>query len=405
MKKTLFLFAVIVLPIIAFSQKYAGDNILKVLGQKKDSSQTYLEFAREWGLGKKTSNYEKGIKVTKNSETGTIIAVSFAGKGYEIGDYKFEPFTGAIPFGLSVADNYESLRNKLGVPKKEYEKVAKFAKNGLNIIVTFKNNSRSKIELIKIALGFGQLEYNPDEWLTKPTEVAVNETVAQSVNTAKSNEPTETEMRTKAIEQKTTETIKPATTTSSSTTTATSRPEKNMPPITETMPATFDKPATPSAASTSSFGKSSFYKAVMEVMEDGTESNYEGIQVGELTTVPNTWNYKHTYKTNVNVPGTLYNFVYRFPFPTSQKDWVAVIKEGNYDASFKSTYDEILAKIKKDFPSSEGWKYSNPLDEDPNFPLKDFEAQNNKFGSVILDYHQLPSGKSVLYLRLLLYYN
>ena len=396
MKKILFLFF-IGISFNSFSQKYNGNELLSVLGQVKDSSDIYKAFAREWGMGRKTSNPEKGIKVNKNSETGQIIAISFAGKGYELGDVKFQAFTGTIPFALSVADNYESLRNKLGAPKKDYEKVSKFSKNGLSIIVTFKNTSKSKIEVIKIALGFGQTEYNPADWEVKETPSA-----AQQQN----NEPTEQELKsTKENSQINVQPSKPADSAPAKPREEPAKqPAKERPIITETMPATFDnKPkSTPPVISSS---KSDFYKTVMEVMEAGAESNYESVQVGELNPIANTWNYKYTYKTNVTIPGTSYNFVYRFPFATSQKDWVAVIKEGNYDESFKTVYNEFLAKIKKEFPTSEGWKYNFPVDEDPNFPLKDFEAQNNKFGSVVLDYHKIPSGKSVLYLRLLVYYD
>ena len=81
MKKILFLFF-IGISFNSFSQKYNGNELLSVLGQVKDSSDIYKAFAREWGMGRKTSNPEKGIKVNKNSETGQIIAISFAVKGY-----------------------------------------------------------------------------------------------------------------------------------------------------------------------------------------------------------------------------------------------------------------------------------------------------------------------------------
>mgnify|MGYP001015632400 FL=1 len=144
---------------------------------------------------------------------------------------------------------------------------------------------------------------------------------------------------------------------------------------------------------------------MMEVMEAGSESYFESIQEPTEAAVSNFWNYKYTHKSTVKIPGEKYNFIYRFPFSTSQKDFVVVLKEGNYDASFKQTYDEFLSKIKADFTPAEGWKYTNPLDENVNFPLKDFEAQNAKYGSIVLDYHQNPQGQSVLYLRFLLYYD
>ncbi|MFN8316893.1 MAG: hypothetical protein U0T32_10635 [Chitinophagales bacterium] len=360
-----------------YAQKYQGDALLSILGQEKDSSDTYKAFAREWGLGRKTAMPEKGIKVNKNSETGRIIAISFAGKGYEVGDVKFNKFEGQMPFGLSMNDDYTTLRNKLGVPKKDAETVSKFAKNGLSIIATFSNKSKTKLQVVKISLGFGVLEYNPNA--DENTDVAT-EAPAEPIKEV--NQPTTKEKK-----------VEPSST-------------KEKITINETMPADFSssKPA-PRNTNASLSKKSEFYKRMMEVMEAGSESYFESIQEPTEAAVSNFWNYKYTHKSTVKIPGEKYNFIYRFPFSTSQKDFVVVLKEGNYDASFKQTYDEFLSKIKADFTPAEGWKYTNPLDENVNFPLKDFEAQNAKYGSIVLDYHQNPQGQSVLYLRFLLYYD
>ncbi len=360
-----------------YAQKYQGDALLSILGQEKDSSDTYKAFAREWGLGRKTAMPEKGIKVNKNSETGRIIAISFAGKGYEVGDVKFNKFEGQMPFGLSMNDDYTTLRNKLGVPKKDAETVSKFAKNGLSIIATFSNKSKTKLQVVKISLGFGVLEYNPNAG--ENTDVAT-EAPAEPIKEV--NQPTTNEKK-----------VEPSST-------------KEKITINETMPADFSssKPA-PRNTNASLSKKSEFYKRMMEVMEAGSESYFESIQEPTEAAVSNFWNYKYTHKSTVKIPGEKYNFIYRFPFSTSQKDFVVVLKEGNYDASFKQTYDEFLSKIKADFTPAEGWKYTNPLDENVNFPLKDFEAQNAKYGSIVLDYHQNPQGQSVLYLRFLLYYD
>ena len=361
----------------AFAQKYQGDALLSILGQQKDSSETYKAFAREWGLGRKTAMPEKGIKVNKNSETGRIIAISFAGKGYEVGDVKFNKFEGQMPFGLSMNDDYTTLRNKLGVPKKDAETVSKFAKSGLSIIATFSNKSKTKLQVVKISLGFGVLEYNPNA--DENTDVAT-EAPAEPIKEV--NQPVTKEKK-----------VEPSST-------------KEKITINETMPADFSssKPA-PRNTNASLAKKTEFYKRVMEVMEAGSESYFESIQEPSETAVSNFWNYKYTHKSTLKIPGEKYNFIYRFPFATSQKDFVVVLKEGNYDASFKQTYDEFLSKIKADFTPAEGWKYTNPLDENVNFPLKDFEAQNAKYGSIVLDYHQNPQGQSVLYLRFLLYYD
>jgi hypothetical protein len=184
-------------------------------------------------------------------------------------------------------------------------------------------------------------------------------------------------------------------------------PEKrNKIEITEITPADFSSSKSVSKVTpVSSVKRSIFYKSIMDVMESGSESNFEAIQDPVPSTIANFWDYRYTQKTNVHIPGEKYNFIYRFPFASSQKDFVVVLKEGQYDASFKQTYDDFMSKIKSDFTASEGWKYNYPVDESATFPLKDFEAQNAKYGSVVLDYHQNPQGQSVLYLRFLLYYD
>jgi hypothetical protein len=328
----------------AFAQKYQGDALLSILGQQKDSSETYKAFAREWGLGRKTAMPEKGIKVNKNSETGRIIAISFAGKGYEVGDVKFNKFEGQMPFGLSMNDDYTTLRNKLGVPKKDAETVSKFAKSGLSIIATFSNKSKTKLQVVKISLGFGVLEYNPNA--DENTDVAT-EAPAEPIKEVNQLVTKEKKVEPSSSKEKIT--------------------------INETMPADFSssKPA-PRNTNASLAKKTEFYKRVMEVMEAGSESYFESIQEPSETAVSNFWNYKYTHKSTLKIPGEKYNFIYRFPFATSQKDFVVVLKEGNYDASFKQTYDEFLSKIKADFTPAEGWKYTNPLDENVNFPLQRF---------------------------------
>jgi hypothetical protein len=144
------------------AQSYQAEGMLNVLGQIKDSSDVYKAFAKEWGLGRKTFLPEKGFKLSRNYETQRITALFFAGKGFEVGDTKFDKFEGKIPFGLTMDDDINALLAKLGTPKKGGEDYAKFSKNGLVILAKFRNKARTKLEYIKISLAFGQLTYSPD---------------------------------------------------------------------------------------------------------------------------------------------------------------------------------------------------------------------------------------------------
>ena len=113
-------------PFLLLAQQFQGDNLLQILGQNRDSSERYKSFAKEWGLGRKTASPEKGLKISKNSETNRVTALIFAGKGFEINDIKFESFAGTVPFSLAVSDDYNALLSKLGAPTRDAELVSKF---------------------------------------------------------------------------------------------------------------------------------------------------------------------------------------------------------------------------------------------------------------------------------------
>lgn len=372
--KTVFIAAILFCSTIIHAQSYQGDGLLTVLGQIKDSSEVYTAFAREWTIGRKTSLPEKGFKLSRNYETQRITALFFTSKGYEMGDTKFSKFEGKMPFGLSMDDDINTLLAKLGTPKKGGEDYAKFSKNGLVILAKFKNKARTKLDYIKISLAFGQLTYSPDfveEEESDETEVPSSSPVA-------------------------------ATPVKSATEVKVSNKDKVV--LTETMPADFSSVST-RMNTVAMANKSVFYKAIMRAMKSGSESYFETIKSSTMNPVTNFWDYKYTFATTLKIPDEKYNFIYSFPFATSQRDFVSVLNEGIYDASFKTAYDKMLAQLKSDFPVNEGWKMSFPKDEDPNFVLKDVEFQNERYGSIVLDYHKRPNNQSVLYLRFILYYD
>jgi hypothetical protein len=366
---------------LSYSQKYSGDGMLYVLGQVKDSSQIYKDFSEEWGFERKISLPEKGLRMSRNSETQRITVLFFAGKGYEVGDLKYQMFDGKMPFGITMNDDFAVLRDKLGPEKSGGEEFVNFNKNGVVIFAKFKNKSKSKLEYIKIGLSFGQIEYNPNQKKDELIYDVVTDDILKTVPDENNTKPTN---ETKVSEQ-------------------TNRSNRDRVNIEDFKPS--DLSSSSSSKPIVSSKKSPFYRALLTVLASGSETYFESIKAGALSSTSNFWSYKYTYPTTLKIPGESYNFIYSFPFQTSQKDFVSVLKEGNYDSSFKSVYDETLQKLKIDFQTTEGWRHSYPKDEDPNFPLKDFEVQNEKFGSVVLDYHKKPSGESVLYLRFLLYYD
>jgi hypothetical protein len=117
----------------------------------------------------------------------------------------------------------------------------------------------------------------------------------------------------------------------------------------------------------------------------------------------NIWNYTHTYKTTVGVPGEVFNFVYSFPFENSQRDFVSVLAETHHE--IQPVYDRYVALILSSFSVSEGWEYSYHVNkEKPNAP-RDLVMRHPKIGTFVLDYTMSPYGVEVVYLRFLFLYH
>ncbi len=117
----------------------------------------------------------------------------------------------------------------------------------------------------------------------------------------------------------------------------------------------------------------------------------------------NIWNYSYTYKTNIVVPGELYNFVYAFPFSDSQLDFVSVLTESHSQVS--TTYNRYFSWIKYSFQEAEGWSYAYQVNrEKPNSP-KDVLVKHPEIGTLVLDYTMSPKGVEVVYLRFLFLYH
>jgi hypothetical protein len=80
-----------------------------------------------------------------------------------------------------------------------------------------------------------------------------------------------------------------------------------------------------------------------------------------------------------------------------------VLKESDsFEKSFESLYHEFEKKLTESFPASEGWVATCLPGKDKS-KLPDLEFRNDKFGAVILDHSQNPSGRHILYLRFLLF--
>lgn len=149
---------------------------------------------------------------------------------------------------------------------------------------------------------------------------------------------------------------------------------------------------------------SSFRQAILDVFSSYRDSNLSSIKATDRTQ-NNFWKYKFTYNTKLKIPGEAFNMLYRFPFNSSPLDFVSVIKESDtYDSGFEKVYKDFERQLMRDFPASDGWIASCVPNKESK-TISDLEFRNDKYGAVVLDYSQNPSGKHILYLRFLLFSN
>ena len=369
----------------SFAGNYSGNRILEILGEPKIGEATSA-FRTEYLLDKILKNPEFGVKLSATRDENPVItALTLTNAGFEINEIPFKQYKGAMPFGLTWEDTEETLTAKLGSPKANSEEKVKFKKDGISIFVFFKNAAHKKITHYKFsqnitAIGPYRIDGNHD---------VVNAKTAEATPT-KNDGTKDVALDTK---NSTANRISNARNAANAATAA----------AVATKPATFG--ATVSAAATMK-SKSPFYNAIMNVFESGEDELFKDMKRGSFGQA-NFWNYKHTYATNISIPGEKYNMLYSFPFATSQLDFVSVLEEteGGSMVDLQAKYVEIENKLKEDFKLNEGWVYNYiPNHDNPKGP-KDFELKNSKLGSVVLDHSINPQGKQVLYLRFLLQYD
>lgn len=118
----------------------------------------------------------------------------------------------------------------------------------------------------------------------------------------------------------------------------------------------------------------------------------------------NIWNYTHTLSTSINIQDELYNFVYAFPFPHSQRDFVSVLAEQQDGTSARNVFYSFEQKLSKCLTPEEGWRKSyDNTNANRNLPYAVTYSMPS-LGEVILDYAKSPKGTEVVYLRFLFQY-
>jgi hypothetical protein len=329
---------------------YTGNYLLVTLGANVKSKE-FKEVKDFWLLDKNFENQYGGIKFMVSSQTDKVEAILIAGENFQLNGIKFFKCTSPLPYGITVADDTTTLRQKLGAGEKIPGRSAmRYYQPNIIIDVAYSDLNKGSITFIKFYNGLKPMAVKQPEVKAAPTPATKLE-----------------EKRTLLEKQ------------------------------------TFYNP--PAATTTTTVTHNSLFKeALMDVFKAYRESNFAAIKTNDRNS-SNFWNYKFTYNTKLKIPGEKFNLLYCFPFITSPPDFVSVIKESDaFDASFHTTYKDYEKRLLETFPASEGWKASCIVNKESK-TLSDLEFTNDHYGSVILDYSRSPKGRHILYLRFLLYSN
>lgn len=348
---TLILFSFLFQSVFA-SPEYTGNNLLLLL-DANTTSKEFKSVKEFWLLDKDFENTYGGIKLGVNAITNKVESVLIAGEYFQLNKTPFSKCTSPLPFEILLSDDTTTLKIKLGEGQKLIARNAmKYYRDDVAIEVSFTDARQSRINSVKFFKGLKPI----------PATVKPVEEKAKPVTVTKNEE------RRRQLEKSTFLTV------------VEKAPEK---PVTNI---------------------SAFKKSILDVFKSYHESNFASIKNGTRST-GNFWNYKFVYNTKLKIPGEKFNMIYSFPFIYSPPDFVSIVKEGDtLDQSFFTAYKAFEKKLTENFTESDGWTAAC-IPNKHSKALSNLEFRNDRYGSVILDYTKSPKGRSILYLRFLLYSN
>lgn len=334
------------------STEYVGNNLLLLLGSNT-SSKDFKPIKDFWLLDKNFENNYGGIKLSVNSITDKVESILIAGENYQVNGTKFLKCSSVLPYEILLADDTAALKTKLGEGQKLIGRnTMKFYQDKIAVEISFTN---AKLETI------GSIKFFT-ETKAVPVELKVREEKKASYAKIKNQE------KYRQLEKST----------------------------------FLELPA--EEVDNGSSNINPFKKAILDVFKSYQESNFFSIKSSSRSSA-NFWSYKFVYSTKLKIPGEKFNMLYSFPFYQSPLDFVSVIKEADaVDQSFVSSYKTFEKKLMENFPTSDGWVASCVANKESK-ALSDLQFNNDKYGSIILDYSKNPKGKHILYLRFLLYSN
>lgn len=334
------------------TDEYAGNALLLLLGSNTTAKE-FKPVKEFWLLDKNFENNVEGIKLSVNTITDKVESVLIAGESWQVNGTTFSKCRSALPYGILLTDGPVALTTKLDEGQKLLGRnTLKFSKDKITIEVSFTDANLVTINAIKF---FKEVPViSEEEKITEEKKISYSKIKNQE--------------KYRQLEKSTFLDVTPTQTVSDTSTIA------------------------------------PFKKAILDVFKSYNESNFYSIK-SDVKSSANFWNYQFTYSTKLKIPGEKFNMLYSFPFYQSPLDFVSIIKEADaVDQTFVSSYKAFEKKLMENFPAADGWVSSCIVNKESK-ALSDLQFNNDKYGSIVLDYSKNPKGKHILYLRFLLYSN
>ena len=131
------------------ANEYQGENLSQILGIHTTSTE-FKAIADSWKLDNNFESGTSGLKLYVSKTSSLVESILIAGEDLRIGNTYFSKYSSLLPFGISLSDNAESLRVKLGEGQKQSgNNLMKFYKADLAFEILFTDFNSTKIKLLK----------------------------------------------------------------------------------------------------------------------------------------------------------------------------------------------------------------------------------------------------------------
>lgn len=163
--------------------EYTGNNLVTVLGESP-KSETFNRFKTFWLLDDNLANPDGGIRLYTDRVGSRIDTVLLSGYGYQCCGVNFRSCSSALPFGISLTDNVEGIKQKLNSDM--VKRGDDYFFNGPGVVVKVRYQSYGKIQSLRIYKGSVVTLSEPIKPVSKSTTVSTTSTTTTRTTTVSS---------------------------------------------------------------------------------------------------------------------------------------------------------------------------------------------------------------------------